>query len=74
MATHIPDAAIEIGEFFSKIGESIRERSVALVSPVLPVIPNPEPIMEAMDRVRQNTIMYNEDGETNPEDNQMRSI
>lgn len=74
VATQIPNAAIKLGEFFSGIGESIIEESVTPNSPVLPVIPNPEPIMEAMDRVRQNTIMYNEDGETNPEDNQMRSI
>ena len=73
-ATYIPDAAIEIGEFFSEIGESIREGSVAPVSPVLPVIPNPEPFIDAMERVRQDTIMYNEDGEINSPSDQMETI
>lgn len=73
-ATHIPDAAIEIGEFFSEIGESIRERSVAPVSTVLPVIPNPEPFIDAMERVRQDTIMYNEDGEIISPNDQMETI
>lgn len=48
--------------------------SFSLGTSIIPVIPNPEPIMEVMERVRRDTIMYNEDGETNPEDNQMRSI
>lgn len=69
-----PTLINEIEELASGISTAIRERSVAPISPVLPVIPNPEPFMEAMERVRQDTIMYNEDGEINSPSDQMETI